>query len=652
MKKYDFLKNVNTTFRPGDDFFSYVNSAWIKKNPIPADRSRWVIFDALTDDVQHALKDILASVSTTKSSDVQLNKLRDYFLSGMNEKKLNSDGVRPIAKLLSDIDALRTKEDLSGMMADLYKKGVGTAWTLYLDYDDKDSSRYMLRISQSGLCLPDREYYVAQDEKSKDIRKQYLAFISSFLTSCGISADKKTVATILDIETRLARVSMSRTDLRDAHKIYNEYNLKKLSKLSPEIDWNAYFKKLGFKNEILKEFLVNQPAFLKEVNTLFKNLSLADWQAYLKWHVVVSTVPYLSESLVKKRFQFFGTVLSGAKKIRPRWKRVVAEVDDALGDILGKLYVEKFFPPEAKRRMNLMIDDIFAAYRERIKKLDWMSAATKKKALEKLSRIDRKIGYPTKWESYSSLKTSRDSFIENHWAACEFSLKDMIKKLTKKTVDRKEWHTSAPTVNAYFSPNLNEITFPAGILQPPSFDLTASDAMNYGGIGSVIGHELTHGFDDEGSKFDQEGNLKKWWSAADRIAFEKKAKKLVKQYDACEVLPGRFCNGKLTLGENIADLGGLTIAFDALQKRLQKSGARKSVNGFTPEQQFFIAWAREWAGSIREGQALQYLIVDPHSPLELRVNQVVNNLDAFYEAFNVQPSDKLYRKPGERVRIW
>lgn len=650
MKSYDFLKNINKKIRPGDDFFSYVNSNWIKRNPIPADRSRWAIFNVLADDVHRSLKGILDSIVLSSKINEEQKKLRDLFLSGMNEKKLNSEGAKPIKSLITGIETI-DKKNVIEIISQLHKCGIHSFWGLYLDYDDKDSSQYILRIGQSGLSLPDREYYLAEDKKSKEIRKKYLHSILSLSKLSGFPITKKEADAILEIETRLARASLSRVEIRDANKQYNEFNLFKLIKISSKIGWEKYFKKLGFKKDLLNKFLVNHPTFIKEVNNILENSSLDNLKVYLKWRTIVDSVGYLSEKLVKERFKFFGKVLSGAEKIIPRWKRTLLEIDHTLGDVLGKLYVEKFFPSEAKKRMNSMIDDIFEAYEERIKNLDWMSPKTKKRALQKLSLIDRKIGYTSKWENYSSLKVG-NSYIENHWQSEEFYLRKMIKKLTKKKVDRREWHMSAPTVNAYYSPNMNEIVFPAGILQPPSFDLHATDAMNYGGIGSVIGHELTHGFDDEGSKFDHRGNLIEWWTKKDRKLFTEKAKNLVKQYDACEVLPGRFCNGKLTLGENIADLGGLTIAFDAFKRRMKKQTKGEIINGFTPEQQFFIAWAREWSGSIREGQAIQYLITDPHSPLELRVNQVVNNLDAFYEAFGVKPGDKLYRKPKDRVKIW
>ncbi len=651
MKEYDFLKNVDKKIRPGDDFFTYVNNNWIKKNPIPGEHSGWAIFHVLHSDIQHNLKDLLDGLVKKAWKDSNLKKLRDFYVSGMNEKRLNREGAKPLVDEFTDIDSIKNKKDLVKMIARLHAIGADVVWGDLVEPDDKDSKNYIFRLLQSGIALPDREYYLSEDDRSKEIRKKYLAFISSLSKLFGRAMDKKTAQVILHIETDLARASMEKTEMRDAHLQYNKMDLKGLRVLSPNIAWDDYFKSIGLRDDKMKTLLVNQPKFIKAVDAMFNNLSLDEWKSYLIWHLMLASAPYLSENIAKERFKFAGKVLSGAKRMRPRWKRVISEIDGMMGEALGKLYVEKFFPKEAKRKMDVMIDDIFSAYHERIKALDWMSPATKKKAADKLSRISRKIGYPKKWEKYSKLEISPNSFIENHWRGHEFAFNKMLRKLGKP-VDRSEWHMSPPTVNAYYWANMNEIVFPAGILQPPSFDLTATDAMNYGGIGAVIGHELTHGFDDEGCKFDGHGNLKEWWTKDDKKRFDQKTKKLVIQYSACEVLPGLHCNGKLTLGENIADLGGLTIAYDAFKKRLEKGGYNKTLYGFTPEQQFFIAWAREWAGSLREEQARQYLIVDPHSPYKLRVNMIVNNIDAFYQAFNIGSDAKLYRKPAERIKIW
>lgn len=651
MKKYDFLEKVDNSVSPGDDFFAYVNNNWIKKNPIPREHSTWAIFHVLHNDIQYNLRELLNSLLEKKHNDPNLKKLRDFYVSGMNETKLNKEAGKPISDECATILAIKDKKDLVRMIARLHMIGVDVLWADLVEPDDKDSTRYIFRLLQSGITLPDREYYLQSDDRSKSIRKKYLAFVCSLSKLYKKEISKQDAVHILNIETKLAQASMTRTETRDANLQYNKMDLRGLELLTPHIPWNVYFKSIGVKDDKLKHLLVNQPKFIQTIDHMFQHLSLDHWKLYLLWHFMLASAPYLSESIAKERFKFVGTVLSGAKKMRPRWKRVIAEIDSAMGEALGKLYVEKFFPQEAKRRMDTMIDDIFSAYRDRIQALDWMGPATKKKALHKLARINRKIGYPKKWKTYESLDIVSTSFIENHWRGYEFAFRKMLRKLGKP-IDREEWHMSPPTVNAYYWPNLNEIVFPAGILQPPSFDMNATDAMNYGGIGAVIGHELTHGFDDEGSKFDGLGNLKEWWTKEDRSRFNKKTKKLIHQYDACEVLPGMHCNGALTLGENIADLGGVTIAYDALQKRIRKYGGGENVRGFTPEQQFFIAWAREWAGSLREEQARQYLLIDPHSPYKLRVNMVVNNLDAFYEAFNVKPTDKLYRSPNKRIKIW
>ena len=653
MKKFDFLKNTDKTISPGDDFFAYVNNSWIKKNPIPSDQSSWAIYHVVRDETQANLKGILDSLGSVITTDSALVKLRDFYRTGMDEKKLNISGTKHVMNLLSKIDGIGDFRGMTKVVAELHIAGIDVVWSNLVEPDDKDSSRYILRLLQSGLGMPDREYYIATDDRSKDVRNKYISHISKlsalFGESCrlGINEAKE----IVNIETRLALSSMSRVEQRDAHAMYNKVSLAKLESLAPNIVWREYFNILGVKEKNLAELLVNQPKFMKEINHLWATVSLDLWKKYLKWHVMSESAGYLGEDFVQERWKFTGKVLSGAKKIKPRWKRVISIVDVYMGDALGKLYVDKFFPPEAKRRMLVMVQDIFEAYRKRISNLEWMTSQTKKKALDKLNLINSKIGYPAKWEKYKKLKIDNNSYILNCWRAHEFALKKMLGKLGKP-IDRKEWHMTAPTFNAYYWPNLNEIVFPAGILQPPSFDLEATDAMNYGAIGAVIGHELTHGFDDEGCKFDGHGNLKEWWNKEDKKSFDLKAKKLIKQYDQYEVIPGVYCNGSLTLGENIADIGGVAIAFDALQNRLEKTGKREIINGFTPEQQFFIANARDWAGGVRPEQERQNIITDPHSPFKLRVNAVLSNVDEFYKAFDLKPSSRLYRKPSDRTMIW
>lgn len=654
MKKHDFLKGVDKKIIPGDDFFSYVNNNWIKKHPIPNEQSSWAIFHVLAEDIKHSLRGLLESISKKEKLSPELQKLNDFYNSGMDEARLKREKGKALDNLFKLISGMKTKKDLTSFTGKLHSIGIFPLWAFFVEPDDKNSKKNIFRIFQSGLILPDREYYLSADKKFKDIRKKYLTHIENLSRLFGskFSISPKESKIILGIETELAKGSMTRVELRNIEAQYNKTSLNILRKKRKNILWSDYFKIIGVKEEHLKTFLINQPKFIEKVDSLIAKISVDDWKKYFMWHIMKDSVSYLDDTLIQEDFNFRGKIIAGKKTLRPRWKRVVDIVDSSMGEVLGKLYVEKFFPMEAKRKMNMMIDDIFVAYRDRIKRLDWMGEATKKKALQKLSKIERKIGYPDRWEKYGSLKVGRDSFIQNHWNSQIFAIKKMFRKLDKP-VDRKEWFMTPPTVNAYYWPNLNEIVFPAGILQPPSFDLRAPDAMNYGGIGSVISHEISHGFDDKGSTFDGFGNMKNWWTKDDRARFEKKTEKLVSQYGSYEVLPGMCCNGKLTLGENIADLGGVCIAYEALMNRIKKEPKKqKTINGFTPEQQFFMAWAREWAGSIRKEEMRNRLITDPHSPLRLRTNAVLANIDEFYTAFKIGPKNKLYLDPKERVKIW
>jgi putative endopeptidase len=498
------------------------------------------------------------------------------------------------------------------------------------------------------LGLPDRDYYLNQDERSANIRKEYRQHLENMFNLLGddAAAAKLNATKVLALETRLAKASKTRVALRDPYANYNKMNLTQLQKTAPNLDWAYLLGQMNLGG--VKEVVVGQPEFLKDLSAALKSQPMADWKNYLRWHLVHSTAPYLHQAVVQENFNFYGQVLSGTKAMQPRWKRALNATDNALGEALGQLYVEKTFTPEAKAKAQTMVQNLRAAFQEHVKNLDWMSETTKKEALRKLDAFAVKIGYPDKWRDYQGLSIERGPYVTNVLRANQFGFNYEVSKLGKP-VDRNEWGMTPPTVNAYYNPSMNEIVFPAGILQPPFFDPQADDAVNYGGMGAVIGHELTHGFDDQGSQYDPEGNLKNWWSEADANKFKQLTNQVDQQYSAYEVLPNVKVNGKLTMGENIADIGGLNIAFTALQKALQGKSKEK-IAGFTPEQRFFLAWAQIWRVNATDQYFNQQVLTDPHSPGKFRTNGPLTNMPQFFEAFNCKPNDPMV-KP-DPIRIW
>ncbi|MCI0542589.1 M13 family metallopeptidase [bacterium] len=651
------LRDLDRSIRPQDDFFQYASGGWIKRNKIPADQARWGSFDALREENLKKLKIIV------EETDDQL--VRDFYLSAMDEAGRERAGISPIREELKKIEKIKNTKDLITRIAHMHRRGFSPLWGVYVAQDEKKSDVNILYFHQSGLSLPDRDYYLKDDAESKRVRKEYVKHVRKIFELAqeknkkrdlpdGREKDsRKNVAIVMKIETELARSSMTRVELRDVEKQYNKRTLGELAKEAKNVDWELYLRLVGAGRP--KNFLVSQPEFLKKVGAMFESVSLPEWKVYLRWKVLNGTAGVLNKKFVRENFHFYATVLAGVKKMKPLWKRAVGAVDGNIGEALGKLYVEKYFKRIAKRKINALVDDLFIAYKKRIGGLDWMSAATKKKALMKLHAIKRKLGYPTRWKGYRGLVISRSHIMENLSHVNEFEWRRMVRKLHKRP-DPTEWHMTPPTVNAYYSPNMNEIVFPAGIMQPPFFDPNADDALNYGTIGSIIGHEITHGFDDEGSKFDAKGNFKKWWGKTDRKLFEKKAKVIERQFNTYEPIAGMHVNGALTLGENIADLGGLVIAYQAFQKHLEKTihqpAEREVLDGFTPEQRFFLG-----AGVMeRDNMRLEYLkkilVVDTHSPSRYRVNGPLSNMPEFYEAFGVKKGDKLWREKKERARVW
>lgn len=643
---------LRSDIRPQDDFFSHVNRAWIEKNPIPATESRWGTFMALRFKVEKDLKAIVEELdgrkSLTAGSPEQM--VRDLYRSGMDMERRNEFGAAPLAPLMKIADGMCSMDDLTRAIAKLHRVGVGALFGAGIDQDAKQSDRYRLHFFQDGLGMPDREYYLKDDAESVRVREAYRVHVQKLFRLLGYAAPDAAAArdTVMAIETALAKVSMKKEDLRDPNKTYHRFTAAKLQKLAPAIDWARYLKDSGAAGAT--PLIVGQPDFFAGIERLLRSLPLEDLTTYLRFHIANDFAGALSEPFIKQSFSFYGTVLSGTKTMRPLWRRVLGTVNGSLGEVLGQVYVKRHFPPAAKQRMLEVVEDLFTAYEERLRSLDWMGPATKRKALAKLGSLNRKIGYPDKWKSYKGLKIDPADYVGNILRSAEYEHNRAVRKLPKP-IDRHEWFMYPQTVNAYFSPSMNDIVFPAGILQPPFFSLDADEAINYGAMGAVIAHEITHGFDDEGSKFDAKGNLKDWWTADDRKRFEAKAKKVEKQFNQYTVADGVKVNGKLTLGENIADLGGLSIAYDAYQLHLARAG-REDLDGLTPEQRFFIAFAVfEREHSRPEFQKLQVLN-DPHSPGIFRINGPVSNFEPFYESFDVKKGDGLFRPAKDREMVW
>ncbi|MEO6883786.1 MAG: M13 family metallopeptidase [Bacteroidia bacterium] len=642
--------NFDTTISPKNDFYDYVNGNWLKNNPIPAAEVSWGSFNEVENRNQKELHQILDSLSADKNtkpgSDAQ--KLGDYYASGMDSVKLNKDGMSPLKEEFAMIDNIKNTKDLITVVAQEQVNGVNTMFNFGVGQDPKASNQMITQLYQGGLGLPDRDYYL--NPAAAGLVKEYAAYLEKMFGLMGDTPEacKNEAATVIKIETQLAKASMTRVEMRDVEAQYNKKTLQQLIAFTPNIDWNAYLSAVDIKNA--DNVIVAQVNFYSELNNMFKSVPVNDWKAYLRFDLLHSEARYLSDSIEAVNFAFYGKVLYGVKTMQPRWKRVLGSTDGALGDALGKLYVEKYFTADAKKRVNEMVDNLIATYKERINSRDWMSDVTKKKAIAKLDVIMRKLGYPDKWKDYSSLNITKDSYVENDMRANVYAFKRDANKLGKP-VDRTEWGMTPPTINAYYDPSMNEIVFPAGIMQPPFFDPNRDDAMNYGAMGAIIGHEITHGFDDQGCQYDPQGNLNNWWTKEDSIKFKKKTNILVKQFDNDIAIDSMHVNGALTLGENIADLGGLTISYHAFQKALQEH-PEGTIDGFTPDQRFFISWAQGWRNNIRPEALKQQIKTNPHSPSKFRVNGPLSNMPEFYKAFDIKPGDALYRTDADRAEIW
>nr|WP_294775629.1 M13-type metalloendopeptidase [uncultured Flavobacterium sp.] len=642
-------KNMDTLVKPGDNFAMYVNGTWMKTAKIPADKASYGAFDMLYDQSQKDVKAIIeeaAKGSNAEGSDEQ--KIGDYYASFMDRKGRDAKGIAPIQPELKAIDAIATYDDLAAYFGKANRAGLAIPFSVSVMSDFKDPTKHTLITWQGGLGLPEREYYLSTDAKMTEIRKKYVTHIERMFQLTNMPNAMESAAKIMALETALATQHMKKEDTRDIVKLYNAYAVKDLKTLMPDFNWTAMLKNAGVDKE--QKLVVTQVAYTKSLNNLIKNTPIDTWKTYLKWGVINNSAGLLTTELDKQNFEFYGKNLYGTETQQEDWKRAVETVNGGLGEIVGKVYVKKHFSPEAKERMVGMVKNLLKAYAESIKNLDWMSAATKKEALKKVDNFMIKIGYPDKWRDYSALKIDKNDLYGNAARATEFEYNRNLGKLGKP-VDRAEWGMNPQTVNAYYNPSLNEIVFPAAILKPPFFDLNADDAVNYGGIGAVIGHEIGHGFDDQGSAFDGTGTMKNWWTPQDLAAFKKRTSALVEQYNSFKAFPDLNVNGEFTLGENIGDLGGLSIAIKAYKATLNGKEA-PMMDGFTGMQRVFLGWGQVWAEKMREEALRSQIASDPHSPALFRVNGTVRNVPEFYEAFNIKPTDSLYLAPEKRVKIW
>jgi putative endopeptidase len=646
------VEYMDKSVSPAQDFYHFAVGTWLKNNPVPADKARWAAFTELAERNNYLIHGILeeARSDTTAAAKSAKHEVGDLFASAMDTNLIEQLKFKPIEKDLTRIENIKSTDDLFKLLAEFHKDGIGGIFGTDVDQDAKNSSIYAFQLRQGGLSLPDRDYYL--DKKFAAQRDAYLAHVKKMFTLLGESPEQaaRHAATVLAIETELAKASRSRVELRDPIKNYNKVSTADLVSTGPAIPWTLYLTERQLAE--VPYSIVGQPEFFAAVNKLLKDHSVEDWKTYMRWHVLHGAARFLHNDVEEENFNFFGKTLSGQEKQEPRWKRAAKIVDGSIGEALGQLYVEKYFTAEAKERMNELVNNLRTVFRDHLLKLDWMDDATREKAMAKFDRFTQKIGYPDKFRDYSSIDIRRDDYLGNIRRCEAFETHRKIARVGKP-VDRTEWDMTPPTVNAYFNPTMNEIVFPAGILQPPFFDPTMDDAVNYGGIGAVIGHEITHGYDDQGRHYDAEGNLSEWWTDKDAQEFEKRAQKVVSEYDGFEPLPGSHVNGKLTLGENIADLGGVSIGYDAMERAMKKDPAkRKIVDGFTPEQRFFLSFAQIWRMNIREAEQKRLLTVDPHSPGPFRAVGPLMNFQEFYDAFDIKSGAPMWRAPELRAKIW
>jgi putative endopeptidase len=642
------MQFIDTSVRPQDDFYTYINGKWLATVEIPADKGEYGSFDKLYDESQEQVKSLIEGLGST-SADPDAQKIAVLYASFLDEATLEALGIKPIAGELAEIDAITDKKQIPALIARFNQLGIGAPYTPDVHQDARDPSKYVVDLGQSGLGLPDRDYYLKDDDKLKRVRAEYRSHIEKLTKLAGNSNTAKDANDILALETELAKVQWSKVENRDPVKTYNKIRIADLPRMMPGYDWKRYLIDAGFDGKV-DYVIVSQPSYFTALSRLLRTTPLPVWKTYFKWRVLSAASSYLSKPFVDEHFAFYGTVLRGIPQDRPRWKRGVELVNSAIGDGLGKLYVAKYFPPENKARMQSLVQNLIAAYRGSIETLDWMSADTKKAAQEKLSKLVLKLGYPDKWRDYSGLTFAKDDLYGNVNRATEFEYRRNIGKLGKP-IDRTEWFMPPQIVNAYYNPEQNEIVFPAAILQPPFFNAKADDAVNFGSIGAVIGHEISHGFDDHGSEYDADGMLRDWFTKEDHDKFKAKTQALVAQYSVYEPVPGFHVNGELTLGENIADNAGLAIAYKAYKISLGgKNGPL--IDGLTGDQRLFAGWAQVWRGKIRDDEAVVRIKADRHAPGAVRGSAPLVNQPGFYQAFGLTPGDKMYLPPEQRITIW
>jgi len=645
------LANIDKTIDPRDDFYLFANGAWIKSTQIPGNESSWGSFNEIVDRNYDNLKKILEECAADKTAKPGTNvqRIRDFYSSGMDTVKLEKEGYAPLKPYLAEIDKMKTTTDLFKTVGRFHHKGISGVFGFFVYADLKNSVQNTQYFNQSQLGLPDKMFYTEPKyAKLREAYKKHLENIFSLLGHYPESA-KKYSDVVFNMEAKFAEASMGRLELRNQEAQYNKFTKAEFFKKHPNIDFNTYLTALGAKTPFT-EVIVAQPLFFERLNEMVKTYPIEDWKAYLKWRLVHEAANYLSPAFEKENFSFYGTVMSGTREMKPRWKRTLKTIDGGVGEALGQIFVDKYFSGDAKKRVNGMVDNLFASFKQRIETRDWMSKETQQKAVEKLSKITRKLGYPDKWKDYSKLTIKNDSYFNNVMRASEFAYDEMLGYIGKP-VDKTKWGMTPPTVNAYYNPPNNEIVFPAGIMQPPFFNPAADDAMNYGVMGAVIGHELTHGFDDQGCKFDGNGNMVNWWTDEDKKKFDERTAVVRDQFSAYIALDTIHVNGQLTLGENIADLGGLTMTYYAYKKSL--NGAKSSVvDGYTGEQRFFIAWAQAWKIMMRPEFMKQMVATNPHSPGNFRANGPLTNMKEFYEAFDVKEGNKMYKPADKRAEVW
>jgi putative endopeptidase len=642
--------NIDKSVRPQDDFYMYVNGAWLNKADIPSDRTSIGAFYDLRenarDDVKAIIEDLSATANLADGTDEQ--KVADLYRSFMDVDTLNKLGLAPIQAELDHIAALKDKQELTAFFGENQANGGGTPLAFYVDIDAKDSSRYATHIYQYGLSLPEKDYYFNDSERFVNIRKAFVEHVEKMYNLAGLPDAKANAEAILALETQIAEKHWDVVENRDSTKTYNLYQVSNLPELASEINWNGYLAALGGDKQT--DIIINQPSYIQGLNEVLKNNDLNTWKNYMTWMTLTHNANNLSEALDNENFAFFSKTLNGQEEQEPRWKRGVSTVSDTLGEVVGKVYVKRHFAPEAKTRMEELVSNLSGAYSSSIDSLDWMSADTKVAAKEKLAKFNPKIGYPNKWADYTKLTIQADDLIGNAKRAAVVQHNKDVAKLGQP-IDKDEWHMTPQTVNAYYNPTMNEIVFPAAILQPPFFNLEADDAVNYGGIGAVIGHEMGHGFDDQGAKFDGEGNMRDWWTKADLTAFESKGNALIAQYDGYQVFDDLNVNGSLTLGENIGDLSGVTIAYKAYKMSLNGKEA-PVIDGLTGDQRFFMGFTQIWRVKMKEESMRNRVATDPHSPGHFRALGALSNMPEFYSTYDVKQSDKMYIEPASRVKIW